>query len=913
MGQQTLYLPQVADGDGLQVTFIASNTGSLPAGVVMQYRDDAGNPISLNILGMGSDTSHAFALSPGETRFLTTSATGTPRVGSATVTSTTDITVSAIFSLLNPDKSVLTETGIAASPASDSFALAVDSGQLNTGIALQNLAESDTEVTFTLYPSNASPAGNSVSTTRTLAGRGHLAIFATGEGQLFPNMTGVRGKMVVTADHDVAALTLRQGLGGSPLTTFPIVDTDSTETSFELPQIAKGTIIQTGFVMFNLTSTPGSVNLSLTDNDGNPLQVTVEGDAVAAAGTPSGNPDSTFQFDLAADEALFTATAIGGAEQAGAASITSTVPIGVTAVFTLLDNNQNIITEAGVGASARGSAFSFPVDTTGGFNTGVAIFNNNASSTTVDASFVGLNGQPLSSQIQLAPFQIFGLPAGSTPLPAFGHSSDYVTQIFMGVENQRGRADITTSQEVSLLPLRQGPNTLTTLPIGSGSGGGPGPMGSELLRTVVKNVPITQNVTRNQQLNGGFLLSGSLKGPATLFFLGGVRATSGEDVFTGPTNFLGKYGVIVPTGVFDLQACLLSTSMAAASNSEGPAGESMTPAITFIGAGVDGVVVNGDTMQDINIQAPMLFDVSGTLTNLAGRPGSLIGTLALVFSGTDEEITAFVPVGEDGTYMTRLSPGHYVVSVLIAEGNDTNMDGIPDDITSAASLYNIGDLVVTTGGSGNDFAFPNLANISGTVSLTEASPSGVVPIPDGASVIAADTNYPDMSLLQRCYPISGASFGLVNGSGEYSLFVKNPSMDSIFADMPALNLGTSEEGDWSMPLPGSNASSINGDTVRNFNFPAFPPVATISGTVTGPDDAPVADVTVTALAFGTVTGVANTSFSASTKTDALGHYSLDLLSGTYTLTYEPPPPSLGGGFPFATVEATNESKKGNSQ
>ena len=64
-----------------------------------------------------------------------------------------------------------------------------------------------------------------------------------------------------------------------------------------------------------------------------------------------------------------------GALKAGAARVTSTAAVSVSAIFAVYNESGVFQTEAGVGSSTPATEFVIPVDTTGSFNTGVAIFN----------------------------------------------------------------------------------------------------------------------------------------------------------------------------------------------------------------------------------------------------------------------------------------------------------------------------------------------------------------------------------------------------------------------------------------------------------------------------------------------------------------------------------------------------------
>ena len=82
---------------------------------------------------------------------------------------------------------------------------------------------------------------------------------------------------------------------------------------------------------------------------------------------------------------------------------------------------------------------------------------------------------------------------------------------------------------------------------------------------------------------------------------------------------------------------------------------------------------------------------------------------------------------------------------------------------------------------------------------------------------------------------------------------------------------------------------LAGDTTQNIAVPQIPGTVTVSGQVTDPTGAPVANAAVVATT-AQVTGISLLgSFSRGTQTDQNGNYRLVVLSGTnYDFTFSPP-------------------------
>ncbi len=176
-----------------------------------------------------------------------------------------------------------------------------------------------------------------------------------------------------------------------------LVKNTSAQTTTYLPQVANGDYgsgsYRTTFVLFNNTNNTVTADLDLTDDRGNPLSVNITG-----CGT-----GSNFNFSLPAGSSKLLQTDGKGSVTVGAATITSSASIGVSAIFSIYDSAGNYLTEAGVGSSDPQTTFILPVDTTGSFNTGLALYNPNNTMASVTMTLRDTNGQTVgTSPLQLA-------------------------------------------------------------------------------------------------------------------------------------------------------------------------------------------------------------------------------------------------------------------------------------------------------------------------------------------------------------------------------------------------------------------------------------------------------------------------------------------------------------------------------
>ncbi len=931
--QGTYNLPQVANGSAgtiaIGTTFIFFNNGDSAATVLMLIRDDDGDLLNMSIPGLGNANPYSLSLDPGETRFFTSSGTGTLQVGSATVTSTVDIGVSAIFALLSGDGSsvqprgsggLITEAGIAPAQETTEFAVAVDTtGAFNTGIAVQNTSGGSNTLTFNLFDTQ----GNEVSTPelrgttapRVLPGNGHLSIFVDGPGGLFPSLGDFQGKLVVSSTGGVAAITLRQKVDtGNPLTTLPAVPTNSGQTSFNLPQIAAGSGIGTTFVFFNLsTSQTANVTLNLTGDNGSPLSLTLIGQGTG----------SSFNFSIPPCGALFVETPSTGALGIGAARVTSNVPIGVSAIFTIF-SGATIATEAGVGDAPALSDFTLPVDLTSGFNTGMALFNGNGSTANIQATLLDMDGNELGQSVQfrIDPFSLASL----------NHLAQFVTELVPGVGAIIGQLGLSSSLPISALTLRQGqtPSTLTTLPVSpgvaSGGGGpGPGPMGSQLIPEDREGLTITSNMTINETLETGFLVSGTAELPGASFpfargnsnqrinILSSVVAVnaSGTERFGGSVStFSNKYAVAVPSGSYTLDFCFTSVSAGGLPGlinpRQGTGNAAFIPFESNIGT------VNSDREVNVTATDVDVHLVSGTV-NLAALPtGMEASGLFFVsdnFAGTALFPNALPSLRGGGTvpYETELASGTYQVRVTAAE---FETPGDPSSQANQTAFVPIGELTVSGPRTAN-FTVPNLVEIAGSFTVTTNATSEVDTrgsADEDDTVIAFDTSTPLGNDTNPCFAGIAGSFSEVLGN-LYEMDVA-PGTYTILGSRPVTSVGTLEEGVVSKGL----TRSVSANTVENISITGPGAVVTVSGTVMGPGG-PVADVNVDFFTDN-LSGYSSTSFPgqilegityfAGTRTNSAGNYSIQLLRGSnYVASFNPPPPEVEDDFPFP---AATESK-----
>ena len=132
--------------------------------------------------------------------------------------------------------------------------------------------------------------------------------------------------------------------------------------------------------------------------------------------------------------------------------MTSTVPINASAIFSTFDSAGGFLTEAGVGNSVPLAEFVIPVDTTGSFDTGLALFNVNSGVADVTLQLLDQSGQPRHTAVQ--------------NLAGWAKVARFVTEWFPGLSGFRGTLRVSSALPLAALSLRQNsqPLSYTTLP-----------------------------------------------------------------------------------------------------------------------------------------------------------------------------------------------------------------------------------------------------------------------------------------------------------------------------------------------------------------------------------------------------------------------------------------------------------------
>ena len=843
--EERYYLSQVANGASggasFRTTFVLLNNSDVEARTVLKLTGDDGKPLIVNLGGLGSRSEFEIVVGAGATQILQTDGAGTLVSGAATLTASGPIGVSAVFGLYGADGRFVTEAGVGSSTPLTEFVLPVDTtGLFNTGLALFNPGTSRAAISLVLRDTAGQPLGQA---NLDLDAGAHIPRFVAGSGQLFPAAVNVRGTLLVRSSTPVAALGLRQHEPPLSYTSLPVVPSSSDRLTQNLAHVVNGSYgggsYRTSFLLFNLSSGPARAALALTRDDGSPFPIGILGSGTG----------STFDVTLPVGGAAFLQTDGLGEAAQGAATITSSAPVGAAAIFSVFDSSGMFQTEAGVGDSPVMTALTLPVDVRPGANTGVAFSNPSGAAAAVTLKLLDSNGEVLDS-------------GTSVELRAKGHTARFVTEIFPGITYFQGSVAVIAPSGVAALTLRQNaaPLSYTTLPVASGHATGKAPP-APLMTKTRDGLSATSDLAVDETLPSGFRLAGHVAGTGNVRQVL-ARRSDGKVYYGEIDTDTNRYLLAVDQGSYTVQVSYQALEV--------PGGATLTQ----IYSDPAPVRVDGDITRNLTLPLPRTYQVTGKVSGLSSLPDST-GAM-VVFTSEDRLTEGAFPLNLDGSYQAVLPRGSYRIGVRVPQII------FPPVQSQSLELYSLGAVGVDGGAATANITVPATARVSGSVRAPWLGSFAF-----GIKVAATDLSAPPFSGADTIRPLA-LSIASADPSAQYQAFLAGGRSYALTVSAPVLD-GSKRVGSFSYPL--SEPFSLTGDATRSFNLPDVPAKVNITGRVRDSQGRGVGSVLVSA-ATKALTGAPGASFSANAITDAQGNYSLVVLSGTgYQLEFLPPAPA----------------------
>jgi hypothetical protein len=243
----------------------------------------------------------------------------------------------------------------------------------------------------------------------------------------------------VASSHNGSALSASQ-YTGIFLTTL-----QATPYSLFFPHVADGGGAggwRTTFTLVNRSATVSSAIVNFYDGQGAPLNVRV-GDQTGSQFPVTIPPLGVAQIKTEPEGPLKTGWAVVQAAE----------PVSGLAIFTWGSSSADFVDEVGVPAAVPLRSMSAFAQMGAGTSTGIAIANPNAGSVNVTLVLRNSDAQELART--------------TLTLPGMGQIARYIHELFpaMGQTEFTGKLDISSTQPLVALALRQRENTFTSLPV----------------------------------------------------------------------------------------------------------------------------------------------------------------------------------------------------------------------------------------------------------------------------------------------------------------------------------------------------------------------------------------------------------------------------------------------------------------
>jgi len=440
-------IAQIASAGGWDTSVTLVNLSTFPVGTVMNFYDDAGNPLSLPFtfpLGVTSPmTNSTVNGSINASGLLLLDTTGlytqAANVGWSQLQASGIVGGYALFSNTpnNWQAAVPLETLNASS-----YLLAFDNtGSLSTGLAIANLATQDANIQAIIRDDSGAMIGTEMINVPAL---GHTSFTLS---STYAVTAGIRGTVEfdTPAGGQINVLGLRAN--GPALTTVPVL-AEVGATGGSMAHITYNQGWETTFTLVNTGTSPAQATLSFFDDFGTPLLVSM---IFPQTGAVSSSTSVT--QTLAAGASLIVAT--NGNDDfksvSGSALLTTTGNVSGFAIFRYNPSQQ----EAVVPLETRtASSFTVAYDNTNGLTTGLALANASDQAVTLNLILRDDNGGQFAG--------------GTIVLAGHGHTAVTLAQAYPGTAGIRGTVNIATlaDTQFSALGIRFTPSqNITTIPV----------------------------------------------------------------------------------------------------------------------------------------------------------------------------------------------------------------------------------------------------------------------------------------------------------------------------------------------------------------------------------------------------------------------------------------------------------------
>ena len=434
-------ISHVADGAGWRTTVILVNTGSQAANFDLKFWDENGNPMVLPLGADGTISEVSGTIAPGVARFIRTLGVSTLlQKGWAELTAPPTVDGNSIFGLQSPGQGD-SEAAVPLSPSGGTqLFLPFDySPGYSTGVAFADPTPQQAIVSTSLIDDAGQPIPASPQIT--IPAQGHFSDVLASPA-LFPDVVSKRGVAHFSANTSIFGLGIRAN--GKAFTSIDAL-ANVTSATKTIAHIANGGGWKTTFLLVNTDSHAANFTLNFWDDNGQAFTLPLNAEGSVSSVTGAIQPGEL---------RVVQTTGAGTQILTGWAQLTDlTGAIGGTAIFALQTPGQ-FDSEAAVPFGALGSQQLFmPYDYTTGYSTGFALSNPDPDqAATVFASLLDDSGHSLGAGKLIN-------------VPAHGHTSVVLADLFGNVPGTRGTVSLTSNVPILGLGIRANGVAFTSLKV----------------------------------------------------------------------------------------------------------------------------------------------------------------------------------------------------------------------------------------------------------------------------------------------------------------------------------------------------------------------------------------------------------------------------------------------------------------
>ena len=425
------------------------------ASVRLDLKDDLGVPLQVDLAGQEIDGAMETTIPPAGVRLLRTDGLGALRVGSVTAAASLPISGVIVFG---------GATGVAgvgsSAELSDGLVAPVETNsisQVNTGVALMNLEAVSQDLVFEISDSDGQVLARAQGT---IAASGHLAKFVTDaqwdesidfsafRGLLTVRGTGrLAGTVIQTRPGELATMPVVPLTGTDPMSSDTTSLAEESGSSLYFAQFGDGdvgggdSLLSQIFLMNLSPAVPASVEIRLTDDAGEPLQVDLNGFEINGA-TSTVIPRGGLRV-LETDGS--------GGLCAGSVAVSSEQPLAGVVLF------GGVVGVAGVGSSsALPHGFATPIQRreSAQINTGIAVMN--------------LEEESIDLELWLTDEEGVEVGRATVAIPAHGHLAKFIHEFDWGEVNLQdftGLLRVWASGTTAATAIQTRPHQFATLPV----------------------------------------------------------------------------------------------------------------------------------------------------------------------------------------------------------------------------------------------------------------------------------------------------------------------------------------------------------------------------------------------------------------------------------------------------------------